>query len=190
MPNYVDGKIYQVISPNHPLPYIGSTTQRLCNRMAVHRYSQDCNSRILIEAGGAYIELIEDYPCENKEQLNRREGEIIRERECVNKNIAGRTVGEYREVNKEVIKARQSKYYKMNREAIGAQQKAYYEANREAIGAHNKAYQETIPEKVKAWKSKYREANREAINARARDRWALMSSVTESPLTLETSPLS
>ena len=33
----------------------------------------------------------ENYPCENEEQLNKREGEIIREIGTVNKQIAGRT---------------------------------------------------------------------------------------------------
>ena len=41
-----------------------------------------------------YIELYENYPCENKEQLNKREGEIIREIGTVNKQIAGRTYKE------------------------------------------------------------------------------------------------
>ena len=27
MPDYTKAKIYQIISPNHPVPYIGSTTQ-------------------------------------------------------------------------------------------------------------------------------------------------------------------
>ena len=38
-----------------------------------------------------YIELYEDFPTERKEQLNKREGVIIREIGTLNKNIAGRT---------------------------------------------------------------------------------------------------
>jgi hypothetical protein len=43
----------------------------------------------------------ENYPCENEEQLNKREGEIIREIGTVNNYIAGRTLEEYYEDNKE-----------------------------------------------------------------------------------------
>lgn len=138
MPNYANGKIYQIISPNYPLPYIGSTTQPLCKRMAEHRkpsHLPKCSSRILIEAGDAYIELIENYPCENKEQLNRREGMIIRERECVNYRIAGRTTGEYAKDNPESVKKYKQKYREANREALRAKNKAYREANHEIIYA-------------------------------------------------------
>ena len=47
-----------------------------------------------------YIELYEIFPCDNKEQLNKREGEIIREIATLSKNIAGRTIKEYYEQNK------------------------------------------------------------------------------------------
>jgi hypothetical protein len=47
-----------------------------------------------------YIELYEIFPCDNKEQLNKRGGEIIREIATLSKNIAGRTIKEYYEQNK------------------------------------------------------------------------------------------
>ena len=50
-----------------------------------------------------YIELFEDFQTERKEQLNKREGEIIREIATLSKNIAGRTIKEYYEQNKENI---------------------------------------------------------------------------------------
>ena len=43
------------------------------------------------------IELVEEFPCENKEQLNKREGFYIQSNECVNRNIAGRTLAEWME---------------------------------------------------------------------------------------------
>lgn len=219
MPNYANGKIYQIISPNHPLPYIGSTTQRLCNRMAEHRIHKSCSSRILIEAEGAYIELIEYYPCDNKEQLNRREGEIMRSRECVNQRIAGRTLSEYRETNREALSAQAKEYYEANREAINAKHtiyretnreainayrednreafrardKANYGANREAIRAQRKANYEANPEAILAQCKIYREANKEAISARNKARYVLKKTKSEatSPLAfLETPPLS
>jgi hypothetical protein len=51
------------------------------------------------------IELIEEYPCDNKIQLNKKEGEHIRNNTCLNRCIPGRTKKErekkYRENNKE-----------------------------------------------------------------------------------------
>ncbi len=44
-----------------------------------------------------YIELLEEYPCENSIQLQKREGELIRElKPALNQIIAGRTIEEYR----------------------------------------------------------------------------------------------
>ena len=60
--------------------------------------------------------MYENYPCENKEQLNKREGEIIREIGTVNKQIAGRTYKEYYEDN----------YYEKNKEKIAEQRKKKY----------------------------------------------------------------
>jgi hypothetical protein len=55
-----------------------------------------CSSKILFEKyNDVRIELIECFPCDNKEQLTKKEGEYIRKLDCVNKNIAGRTYKEY-----------------------------------------------------------------------------------------------
>jgi hypothetical protein len=56
-----------------------------------------------------YIELYEEFSCENKEQLNKREGEIIRESGTLNKNITGRPKKEYQEEYQEKIKNNQKK---------------------------------------------------------------------------------
>ena len=42
-----------------------------------------------------YIELEEEFKCENIEQLRKREGEIIREKGTLNERIAGRDVKAY-----------------------------------------------------------------------------------------------
>jgi hypothetical protein len=47
-----------------------------------------------------YIELYEDCPCERREQVTQREGQVIREIGTLNKNIVGRTLQEYIEDNK------------------------------------------------------------------------------------------
>ena len=75
MPDYQNGKIYKIVSPSNPdmLPYFGATTQRLCSRMNGHRRSdQMCQSSVLIGCGDAKIVLVENYPCNSKEELSRQ----------------------------------------------------------------------------------------------------------------------
>ncbi len=140
MPDYSKGKIYQVISPNHPVPYIGSTTQALSKRMVLHRRCHRTTCRIIIDAGDAYIELIEEFPCDNKEQLNKREGEVIRQMNCVNRYITGRTQKEYKETHKETQAEYQKAYRQANKEKAKAYLKQWKEDNKEAYTQQRKAY--------------------------------------------------
>jgi hypothetical protein len=50
------------------------------------------------------IELIENYPCNSKEELLKREGWYIKVTECVNKMVAGRTKQEWKQDNPEKAK--------------------------------------------------------------------------------------
>jgi hypothetical protein len=90
MPDYQQGKIYALRSPKTPNVYIGSTTVSLAKRLGQHKASKNtCTSRQIVDAGDCYIELLEACPCESKEQLNRREGEVMRSTaNCINRNIA------------------------------------------------------------------------------------------------------
>jgi hypothetical protein len=99
MPNYQNGQIYSIRSNTRPdLIYVGSTCRRLSERFGKHKVSTNTTtSKQIIEIGDAYIELIEIYPCNSKQELNRREGELIRSMNCVNKLVAGRTIEEYRQ---------------------------------------------------------------------------------------------
>ena len=78
-----------------------------------------------------YIEWYEDFPCSSKQELNRREDEVIRENGTINKQIAGRTNKEYREetVDKEKEKARLKKYREENLDKIKEKKIIYYEEN-------------------------------------------------------------
>eukprot|EP00952_Eustigmatos_sp_NYUAD-ZCMA_P009908 40808-Eustigmatos_ZCMA.PRE.1 len=53
----------------------------------------------VIESGDYDIVLIEDFPCDNKEQLHARERHYIETLECVNKVIPNRTSAEYYQAN-------------------------------------------------------------------------------------------
>ncbi|CAE7893925.1 unnamed protein product [Symbiodinium sp. KB8] len=107
-----------------------------------------------------YIELIEDYPCENTYQLKKREGELIREiKPALNINIPSRTNQEYRSENAEKLKLAKSisdaKYRHENAESIKQKKKEYREQNAEKIKQKMKEYREQNAEKIKQKKREY-----------------------------------
>ena len=104
---YQDGKIYKILNSETNDIYVGSTCQRLAKRMMNHRTRfKEGKETVLYTKMRAigiehfYIELIENYPCENLEQLNKREGEWMREIATLNEKVAGRTKKEYRNDSK------------------------------------------------------------------------------------------
>jgi len=73
----------------------------------------------MIKLGDAYIELLEAYPCKNKEELCKREGEVMRATpNTVNRNIAGRTPKQYRDDHEEKLKQYIKKYQQDNKTKI------------------------------------------------------------------------
>ena len=91
MVNYELGKIYTIRSSETVGVYVGSTCDNLAKRFGGHKASyklnQNVSSKHIFDYGieNAYIELLENYPCNSKEELHKREGEHIRMMEnCVN----------------------------------------------------------------------------------------------------------
>jgi len=84
MIDYKNGKIYTIrCRLDNSLIYVGSTCELLCQRLAKHkRKAKSCPERLFYshvkDWNDWYIELYESYPCESKEQLRKKEGEIIR----------------------------------------------------------------------------------------------------------------
>ena len=118
---YQFGKIYTIRSNITPLVYVGSTCQRhLSSRMTGHRskfkaYKNGryhyCAAFDIFEVDeNCYIELYEYYPCNTDLELRKREGEIIRQLDCCNKHIAGRTKNEYYQEEKEKYAKRSQKH--------------------------------------------------------------------------------
>lgn len=95
MPDYQKAKIYKLWSPSKNIVYIGSTTETLAQRLAKHtsshkKYNKDntkkyCTSYLVLDCEDYKIELLEDYACNNKQQLYKKEGEYITNNTCVNK---------------------------------------------------------------------------------------------------------
>ena len=86
------------------------------------------------EKGNYDIVLIEEYPCQNKDQLHSRERFYIESIKCVNKIIPTRTVKEYNELNKESMTIKRKEYREKNSDKI----KAYRELIREERNAKSK----------------------------------------------------
>ena len=135
MPDYKQGKIYTILcKTDDTLIYVGSTVQSLSERMAKHRYDAIkkptmCFYQYVDDWDNWYIELFENFPCNSKEELNKREGEIIREIGTVNKQIAGRTKKEYYEDNKDKMKQHYKEYQEKNKDMIAEKNKKYRQDN-------------------------------------------------------------
>ena len=125
-PRYIKGQIYKIISPNIEKIYIGSTILTLKERFRKHKSKKDCSSMHIINECDASIELIYDYPCKNKTELEAEEGRrmlALREKgfEFVNKYTpgaadaaGGRTqyLKEHKKINKEKLLGYQKEYNK------------------------------------------------------------------------------
>jgi hypothetical protein len=93
MPNYQNGKIYEVHSPSLNQSYFGSTTLKyISSRMSTHRYNVKKNLQFsitpIILAGDYSVTILEKYPCNSRAELTAREQYYIDNYECVNNYFA------------------------------------------------------------------------------------------------------
>ena len=134
---YENGKIYTIrCRYDDTLIYVGSTIEKyLSSRIAKHRFNPlSClNNYVNGDWDNWYIELYENYPCNSKQELEKREGEIIRLIGNINKRIEGRSQKEYQAVNRDKILKYQKEYYNDNRDTILKHQKVYYNDNRDKV---------------------------------------------------------
>ena len=136
------GKIYKITNDYNDDIYVGSTCDLLTKRFSSHKKclnKQEMNHRPLYKLMNEIgferfrIQLIEEYPCEDKYQLRQREGHFIREIGTLNMVVAGRKYKEYYEENKEAIKERNKDYNKQYIEEhkdIIAEKKSVYDKQR------------------------------------------------------------
>jgi len=145
MVDYTKSKIYKITCNITGLTYYGSTVNPISKRISQHRTkfkagNLKCSSRQVLVGGDYDYSLVEEFSCENKDQLHKRERFYIENNDCVNKQIPGRTLREYNEQNKDKISANSKKYHEQNKDKISAQRKEHYEQNKDKILAHNKEY--------------------------------------------------
>jgi len=183
MPNYQDGKIYTIrCRSDNTLIYVGSTTMTLPRRIAEHRFaSVSNNSRKLYQSVNGewdnwYIELHSLYPCENKQELCKREGEIIREIGTLNYEIAGRTHKEWRADNPDKEKLTAQRYHQNHREERLEVSRLYNINNNEARKEYKKKYREEHKAEISAKRIEYykevQSKDKEYINQKQRENYA------------------
>ena len=179
---YQNGKIYILVDNAYTKQYIGSTCESLSRRRSRHISSYKFYQSTPYKENGfitsfylfnefgienVKIELLEFFPCNNKEELRKREGFHIRQNDCVNKCIAGRTVKErqqvWQEQNKEQIKEKKHNYYLENKEYFQKQGKVYRENHKEHIKQRDHSYYHNNKEKILKRVKEYSEANKEQI---------------------------
>ena len=107
--NYSNGKIYKIIDNKSDMIYVGSTCQTLHQRIQKHKSDyksfiagkkNNVTSFKILENNDFTIELIENYPCKNKKELEKQEGYFIKlykqqELNIVNRCIVGQDPSEY-----------------------------------------------------------------------------------------------
>lgn len=161
--DYKDGKVYRLSCPDGHY-YIGSTKNKLEYRLAQHKHAITNKTHggnytyfYTISVDDLTIELIEDCPCESKQELNEYEDYYIElameDSLCLNSRRSYRT--------EEYIKEHDKKYYEEYKEHIASMCHEYYEKNKEAIMEHHRKYIAENKEKVVAYHKKYRIEHKE-----------------------------
>ena len=177
---YQRGKIYKIISNQTNDVYYGSTIEPyLTNRLSGHRKCYKCwlngkhnyiTSYELVKFDDAKIILVEDFPCETKDQLHSREQYHIDNNECVNKNksFCGLSKLEYnkqyREENKEKMLECNKQYREENKEKLLEYQKQCREENKEKLSELQNQYHKINKEKILESQKQYYEKNKDKIN--------------------------
>lgn len=180
---YENSKIYKLQHEDGHF-YIGSTYAELRERLRGHKKNarQTPNRRVFQHINNEWdkvrIILIENYPCENKYELLKREDEYI-QKELENPlclNHCRALIGD--EEKKVLQKEYYTEYYETNKEHIKQRAKNYRDSHKEEINDKQKEYRKTIDrEKKREQQQKYLENNRERINARRRELRALKKSL-------------
>jgi len=141
--DYTKGKIYKLVNDKSDDVYIGSSCQSLAKRIGGHRmyykkylegdYHYITSSKLFENDSNVSIILIEEYPCSNKMELERRERYYIESIKCVNKFIPTRTMNEWFKDNKDSVIEYKKGYYENNKDEILERSKNRYEMNKEKI---------------------------------------------------------
>jgi group I intron endonuclease len=121
---YGDGKIYLLRNSIDEKIYVGSTTRSLRQRRAEHEHKAKLSLTRIVYAhlnpigwSNVTIELIEDFPCNNRDELQDREKHWIQQRKAALNTVSTARTTKY---------PAQARYYKTHREEVRAGMKKHY----------------------------------------------------------------
>tara|TARA_R110000787_G_scaffold286081_1_gene403275 strand:+ start:606 stop:1232 length:627 start_codon:yes stop_codon:yes gene_type:complete len=148
MINYQQGRIYKIINTDtNDIVYVGSTTQQLSHRYTKHKHKAP-NHKII---------LIENYPCNSKEELCMKEQQFIEQKtNLLNKLKAYRSEEQKKEYKKEWRKNNKEYYIE------------WCKNNKEQIKEKTKEWREENKKKYKEYQKEYRENNKTEISEKAK----------------------
>lgn len=181
MPDYQKGKIYKIVDLDTDECYIGSTCEpTLAKRLAKHVVDYKCwlngtknyiTSFKIIENNNYDILLLENFPCDSKDQLHARESYYCQTMVCVNKlknqGLISALGGckeyqkDYYKENKENILAKTKQYRSQHKDSIQKFQKEYRQKNKKDLLAKSKQYNEQHKESIIEYQSEYRAQHKE-----------------------------
>ena len=168
MSSYREGKIYTIrCKTDVSVVYVGSTIQSLHQRWAGHkRHSVEKNHQNMTlykwidgNFDDWYIELYENYPCDCREELHKREGQVIREIGNINQRIAGRNPKTYYEENRDKERERKAKWRQENPDKT----KDYYNENKDKIIQNVKEWYVNNKEYRKEYSKNWRNNNTDIL---------------------------
>jgi len=186
---YKRGMIYTIRNiKDDTMIYVGSSINNLSKRFNHHKRDCKCGKSAISlykhiknnDWTDWYIELYELYPCNSKKELERREGQVIREIGTINKKIAGRTKEEwcednpeynkkYYEGNADKYKEKGKKRYEENTDIIKEKVMQYYKENVEKILKYKKSFSIKHADKLKKYHEEYRQKNTDKIKKNRED---------------------
>ena len=155
---YENGKIYKITCDDNDLIYYGSTCMPLSKRLCQHKRNYKsflkgnyCNltSFQIVKYTTCKIELVEDFKCNTKLELETRERYFIENNECVNRCIPAK---------RQLVNSKE--YYQEYRDNNKQKLNDYHKKWRTG----NDKYKETL----KKADRKYKEKNRALLNERAK----------------------
>ena len=132
---FSEDSIEKLIKPEMRDIYVGSTCDTLIKRFSYHNQDKKNNKKLHLPLYQLMndigfdrfrIELIENFPSQDKYELRQKEGHYIRQLGTLNKRIEGRTIKEYKIEHKEELREKDKQYYIKNKETIDTKTLEYY----------------------------------------------------------------
>jgi hypothetical protein len=186
---YKNGKIYRLVNNVDDEFYVGSTCTTLTKRLSSHKakIKKPNNQQVykhLNNIGWEHVSivLVEEYPCDNKMELERREREVIETlKPSLNKNIPTRTIQEwyvenadkvcekvtkYRAQNADKVRERKAKYRANNADKVREKRAKYNAENADKVRERKARYYAENADKVRESVAKYRAENADKVRER------------------------